>query len=66
MECTSYGYKLLGREFAKQGLFWQTFLQLLIVSTFSFCCPLLLYSSLLREFVDFEAYSNLSVGPYNS
>lgn len=66
MECTSCGYKLLGREFAKQGLLWQTFVQSLLAYTFSFCCPLSHYSSLLGEFVDLRAYSNLSVGARNS
>lgn len=66
MECTSCGYKLLGRELAKQGLLWQTSVQLLLASIFSFCCPLSRYSSLLGEFVDLGAYFNLSVGAHNS
>lgn len=62
MECTSCGYKLLGREFAKQGL--QTFGQSLLGSTFSFYC-LLSPSSFLKEFVDLGAFSDLSVGAHN-
>jgi len=66
MECTSCGYKLLGREFAKQGLLWQTFVQSLLAFTFSFCCPPSHYSSLLGEFVDLGACPNLSAGAHNS